>query len=272
MRKLLAGAIAGALTVLMVSSPVFAGQWKLDNAGWWYQEDNGSYPASAWKEIDGAWYYFLDNGYMAADRYIGEYYVGKDGAWVQGAAAEAVPAGLGEKERKNLEFFVEAIVAGLSGECTSPKVSYTPAAADTEQMSSVLYFLAVNPGWNLMEGEQKVFVKKDVAQYLGESLDLPAGKAEEVFNYRKAWDTSGSDVAFVISPGDWGEWYPVTNVTEVIGLGNGKYQINAKVVMVDAAENKEAGAYDIVMTARANSASHFGGITVESVSGTYRSY
>ena len=101
MRKLLAGAIAGALTVLMVSSPVFAGQWKLDNAGWWYQEDNGSYPASAWKEIDGAWYYFLDNGYMAADRYIGEYYVGKDGAWLQGAAAEAVPAGLGEKERRN---------------------------------------------------------------------------------------------------------------------------------------------------------------------------
>ena len=49
MRKLLVGVIAGALTVLMVSSPVFAGQWKLDNAGWWYQEDNGRFVVIARK-------------------------------------------------------------------------------------------------------------------------------------------------------------------------------------------------------------------------------
>ena len=30
--------------VAMSSITAFAGQWKQDNVGWWWQEDNGSYP------------------------------------------------------------------------------------------------------------------------------------------------------------------------------------------------------------------------------------
>lgn len=41
-----------------------AGSWQSDNTGWWYQEDDGSYPTAAWKQVDGAWYHFGGNGYM----------------------------------------------------------------------------------------------------------------------------------------------------------------------------------------------------------------
>ena len=32
-------------TALSVSLPVYGAQWKQDSTGWWYEQDNGSYPA-----------------------------------------------------------------------------------------------------------------------------------------------------------------------------------------------------------------------------------
>lgn len=61
-RKILTALTIG-LTVLS-TTPVFAGQWKQNAKGYWYQNDDGSYPASAWRSIDGKWYYFKPDGYM----------------------------------------------------------------------------------------------------------------------------------------------------------------------------------------------------------------
>ena len=74
-----------------------------DGVRWWWQNADGSYPASQWKEIDGRWYYFDAQGYMAtgwvqvdgvyyyldtrsgamyANRYTPDgYWVEADGAW-----------------------------------------------------------------------------------------------------------------------------------------------------------------------------------------------
>ncbi|MGN0343002.1 MAG: CAP domain-containing protein [Roseburia sp.] len=60
-----------------------AAQWKKDSIGWWYQQDDGSYPANQWKQIGGQWYYFKANGYMATGwLWNGSnwYYMGSDGA------------------------------------------------------------------------------------------------------------------------------------------------------------------------------------------------
>lgn len=73
-------------TVLAMSlslSTVFvslAGQWQQNSTGWWYQEDNNSYPVNSWKELDGKWYYFNQDGYMVSNTWIGNYYLGSDGA------------------------------------------------------------------------------------------------------------------------------------------------------------------------------------------------
>ena len=40
------------------------GEWKTNNAGRWYQYDDGSYPVNGWATIDGDTYYFSYNGYM----------------------------------------------------------------------------------------------------------------------------------------------------------------------------------------------------------------
>lgn len=57
--------IATITATIAMSITAFAGQWKQDNVGWWYQNDDGSYPKNAWlQDIDWKWYYFNDSGYM----------------------------------------------------------------------------------------------------------------------------------------------------------------------------------------------------------------
>lgn len=55
-------------------------QWKRNDKGWWYEEANGTYPTNAWKLIKDKWYYFDGVGYMVENRWIGNYYLGADGA------------------------------------------------------------------------------------------------------------------------------------------------------------------------------------------------
>ena len=60
-----------------------AAQWQQNTTGWWYQEDNGSYPVNTWKWIDGKCYYFDGNGYMLSNTTTPDgYQVDASGAWV----------------------------------------------------------------------------------------------------------------------------------------------------------------------------------------------
>lgn len=62
---------------------VFAGEWKQDNVGWWYQNDDGSYVKNAWKEDNGKWYYFNEGGYMLSNTITPDgYTVNESGEWV----------------------------------------------------------------------------------------------------------------------------------------------------------------------------------------------
>lgn len=82
--------------------------WIQDDTGWWYRNEDGSYPFNTWKQIDNNWYYFNSDGYMMtgwfqdnniwyylkdngamltndwAQDSIGWYYMGEDGKPVTG--------------------------------------------------------------------------------------------------------------------------------------------------------------------------------------------
>lgn len=83
MRKLKVLALAAALSLSMAST-AFAGSWKQDDKGWWYQEDDGSYPTNTWKEIKGKYYYFGADGYMLSNGVAPDgQRVGADGALIK---------------------------------------------------------------------------------------------------------------------------------------------------------------------------------------------
>ncbi len=61
--KVLAVTTALAISQAMTA---FAGEWKQDSTGWWYQNDNSTYKANEWfQDTDGSWYYLNGNGYTA---------------------------------------------------------------------------------------------------------------------------------------------------------------------------------------------------------------
>ena len=79
-----------ALTAAMAASmgmTAFAGQWVQNTTGWWWQEDNGSYPVSQWKWLDGN----KDGIYecYAFDSTTPDgYTVNKEGAWTIGNSVQ----------------------------------------------------------------------------------------------------------------------------------------------------------------------------------------
>lgn len=48
----------------VMATTALAGEWKQDQTGWWYQNDNGSYPTNTWLLDNEKWYCFDENGYM----------------------------------------------------------------------------------------------------------------------------------------------------------------------------------------------------------------
>lgn len=80
------------LALMIVLLPVMsqAGTWKKNSTGWWWQEDNGSWPANQWKYIHGTWYAFDGNGYMRTGWYWDGrfwYYLTGSGAMAEGWAS-----------------------------------------------------------------------------------------------------------------------------------------------------------------------------------------
>lgn len=80
-KKLLCSVSVVAVSAFL-ALPVMAAdaQWKRNDKGWWYEEANGAYPTNQWKLINNKWYYFDNIGYMLENRWVGNYYVGVDGA------------------------------------------------------------------------------------------------------------------------------------------------------------------------------------------------
>lgn len=70
MKKKLLTVLSATALSLSMCIPAFAGQWVSNTTGWWWQNDDGSWPANSWQWLDGnkdgvsECYYFGQNGYL----------------------------------------------------------------------------------------------------------------------------------------------------------------------------------------------------------------
>ena len=99
-KKAMAVALTAGMLASTAATPVMAATegWKKNSTGWWYQNADGSWPASKWEKINGSWYYFDANGYMKANSWAQDasgkwYYLGVNGAmkvnsWAQDASGK----------------------------------------------------------------------------------------------------------------------------------------------------------------------------------------
>ena len=88
-KKTIAFGMALMTMVLGTNIMAFAESWKNDGKGYWWQNDDGSYPVNCWQWLDGnqdgisECYYFNGNGYMLSNTVtLDGYQVNGDGAWV----------------------------------------------------------------------------------------------------------------------------------------------------------------------------------------------
>ena len=89
MKKRVISILLGVIATLTlgVSFPKEAhADWKKDNIGWYYQDNDSYY--TGWKLIDNNWYYFYSDGYMATNKKIGDYFVNSTGAWTNEITAD----------------------------------------------------------------------------------------------------------------------------------------------------------------------------------------
>lgn len=59
------------------------GRWIKDQTGWWYRYEDGFFHKGEWKKIDKKWYHFDKQGYISTSKWIGDYYLGADGAMLE---------------------------------------------------------------------------------------------------------------------------------------------------------------------------------------------
>ncbi|MCC8059545.1 MAG: NPCBM/NEW2 domain-containing protein [Clostridiales bacterium] len=89
MKKKFAAVMVTAVATLAMSVPAFAGQWLSNANGWWWVNDDGSYPSNSWQWLDGngdgvsECYYFDANGYCLINTTTPDgYMVDGSGAWI----------------------------------------------------------------------------------------------------------------------------------------------------------------------------------------------
>ena len=94
------------ILIMSLSLPLlsYAGEWKEDNIGKWYQNDDGTYPVSQWKWIEfnngglELCYYFNESGYLVVNATTPDnYIVNENGAWIENGLIMTRPVGSGEQ-------------------------------------------------------------------------------------------------------------------------------------------------------------------------------
>lgn len=121
--------IAALCMTVSMTMTAFGGQWMQDNSGWWYQNDDGSYPVNCWQWIDGNGdglaerYYFNASGYCLMNGQTPDgTFVDANGAWIVGGVVQTQAVNLsgaanlsGAVNRNSSNSWEAAADAGSSG-------------------------------------------------------------------------------------------------------------------------------------------------------------
>ena len=102
-----------ALALAMAAGMAFAaygGEWKQDNIGWVYQNDDGSYQMNGWfTDVNGKSYYFNEQGYMLYNTITPDgQRVGADGALIPGI--RSLPSTKGDLYYRGLRQTLDSMI------------------------------------------------------------------------------------------------------------------------------------------------------------------
>lgn len=129
-----AAVVMAAVMTVGTASTAMAAEWKHDSKGWWWQNDDGSYPAASWQWLDG----------------------NHDGAWVvNGAVQTKAVAASGQTKTQAADDYSGTYLDQWSdGTVVTHVIAYNPAdktLTDTRTVSGSTYvdnYRYYGAGWN----------------------------------------------------------------------------------------------------------------------------
>ena len=169
MRKLFT-AIATLAACLIFAMSSYAGTWILDNVGWWWQNDDGSWPASRWEWLDGnrdglaECYYFDNRGYCMLSGVTPDgYNVNSSGAWVENGIVQI----------RYMRGHSSSSGSGGSGSASAAAASAAGSVSNFNDVSGGTPVLQLNEGDTMIRS----------LNISGKTLTLKGIPADSQFNY-----------------------------------------------------------------------------------------
>lgn len=149
MKKTWKSLILTGVLSLSLSIPTFAGSWKSDAIGYWYQNDDGTYPISCWQWIDGnndgiaESYYFNDKGYILVNTTTPDgYTVDANGAWIVDGVVQTQTVST-QSQKQEVQTSIQTKVSQpektQQKETSTQNTSNTSAAKNTTGISQTPY-------------------------------------------------------------------------------------------------------------------------------------
>lgn len=276
-------ALIAVFTSLNILS-TYAGVWKKDTKGWWYDYGNGSYPIKKWEWIDSnndniaECYYFDDNGYcIINNRTKDGYQVNKNGAWVENGKVQTKLIDSGYIDKDILKYIAFSLwdgnMAELNGEGADLKqdfyLDFTKQDLSIETQRNILlrvgYFIAndyISTGITKGHESKIILDKYTYAKALKDLIGSRTGESVWEKDYKAESDPS----KVILGIGDYGTDKPFSTLESVVPVENG-YIIRGKVGFQFEIDN----GYELItknyeMKVRINPDSYFGKFTVESIS------
>ena len=115
-------AVTAVCLAISMNIAAFAGTWASDAAGWWWRNDDGSYPVNTWQWIDGnadgtaECYYFDSRGYLVVNGTTPDgYTVDGNGAWVENGQVRTKTTGAAGQGSASSGYFLRDISS--RGDC-----------------------------------------------------------------------------------------------------------------------------------------------------------
>lgn len=185
--------------ILLINTAIIsqAAEWKQDNTGWWYQNDDGSYPINEWKWIDKnndgleESYYFDRNGYLSMNISIDGYQVNSEGAWIVDNIVQTQSINLlNDKKEFSIPMFTDANPELVSREIPLDDYAYAydMSGYQSRNISSVM-------------ASYSIYMKK-----LGYVVDIDNAEVDHTGIYVPILK-DGNIVGAILEGMDNGEWF-----------------------------------------------------------------
>jgi hypothetical protein len=262
-KRMFVGLIAGGLSLNLVLT-AFAGQWKQDNTGWWYDNGDGTYPSNTWQWIDGngdnvsECYYFDSLGYCLIDGKTPDgFEVDKNGAWIKdGVIQTQRNAGLTE-ETVDIDDDIKSDLACMASHVYDSFNEYPyaerafPVNAKISDLTSkqkayMVYAYQYNfsdPRFADSGGEYHVIKERDLLEVMKELLG--SSSKEDISALRNGWyiGRQSEENYYFSATGDFGDaGYFYLSVEDLVAsVENGRLKIVGNVM-----EHNRTGGYSAV--------------------------